>query len=303
MRRASFAWSPVSDSKNSRVPDFAMVPMFCTTSSRDIPTPLSDTVSVCAALSNEMRILRAGSDSYSALSASASKRSLSAASAALEMSSRRKISLLLYKEWIIRCRSCFTSAWKPSVSFTVIDSVISVQCLYFRMADPLTGSCLCGALRYTVTAPVAELRAYHCTHCQKSSGAGGTVNAVLASDAFRITQGTPKRYAARADSGRTLFQFFAATAARPYTASAKPIPAWWWCARAPWTMPVTCGSPRTSGRTAPGRGRTSTRRRSSIPDNPRRGHGQGLSRRNLSLDQGPREVVRLRQACRPGDTE
>jgi hypothetical protein len=31
-------------------------------------------------------------------------------------SSRRKISLLLYKEWIIRCSSCFTSAWKPRVS-------------------------------------------------------------------------------------------------------------------------------------------------------------------------------------------
>ena len=32
------------------------------------------------------------------------------------MSSRRKISLLLYKEWIISFSSCLTSAWKPSVS-------------------------------------------------------------------------------------------------------------------------------------------------------------------------------------------
>jgi hypothetical protein len=83
------------------------------------------------------------------------------------------------------------------------------------MADPLTGSCLCGAVRYTVTAPVAELRACHCTHCQKSSGAGGAVNAVLASDAFRITQGTPKRYAARADSGRTLYRFFCSDCGSP----------------------------------------------------------------------------------------
>ena len=41
------------------------------------------------------------------------KRSLSAASAALETSSRRKISLFEYKEWIINCSSCFTSVWKP----------------------------------------------------------------------------------------------------------------------------------------------------------------------------------------------
>ena len=120
MSRASFAWSPVSDSTNSRVPERAMVPMFCTTSSRDMPTPLSETVMVRAALSTDTRIFSSGSDSYSALFASASKRSLSAASEALEISSRRKISLLLYKEWIIRCSSCFTSAWKPSVSLAVM---------------------------------------------------------------------------------------------------------------------------------------------------------------------------------------
>ncbi len=50
---------------------------------------------------------------------SASKRSLSEASAALEMSSRRKISLLEYSEWIISCSSCLTSVWKPRVSFWV----------------------------------------------------------------------------------------------------------------------------------------------------------------------------------------
>src|SRR5690242_20780369 len=47
---------------------------------------------------------------------SASKRSLSQASEALEISSRRKISRFEYSEWIISCSSCFTSAWNPSVS-------------------------------------------------------------------------------------------------------------------------------------------------------------------------------------------
>jgi hypothetical protein len=83
------------------------------------------------------------------------------------------------------------------------------------MPEALTGSCLCGAIRYTVTAPVTELRACHCTHCQKSSGAAGTVNAVLPSEAFKLTGGRPKRYDARADSGRTLHRFFCGDCGSP----------------------------------------------------------------------------------------
>ncbi len=83
------------------------------------------------------------------------------------------------------------------------------------MPAPLTGSCLCGAIRYTVGVPVTELRACHCTHCQKASGAAGTVNAVLPSTAFKITQGTPKRYDAKADSGRTLYRYFCGDCGSP----------------------------------------------------------------------------------------
>ena len=65
---------------------------------------------VRAARSKLTRILSSGSFSHRAWSASASKRSLSQASEALEISSRRKISLLLYKECTIRFSSCLTSA-------------------------------------------------------------------------------------------------------------------------------------------------------------------------------------------------
>ena len=85
MRCASFASSPVSLSKNSRVPDFAIVPMFSITSWRDMPMPLSDTVIVRAPWSKLTRILSSGSLSNSALSVSASKRSLSHASDAFEI--------------------------------------------------------------------------------------------------------------------------------------------------------------------------------------------------------------------------
>ena len=79
----------------------------------------------------------------------------------------------------------------------------------------MNGGCLCGAIRYTVSAPVTELRACHCTNCQKASGAGGSVNAMMASTAFKITQGTPKRYTAVADSGRTLHRYFCGDCGSP----------------------------------------------------------------------------------------
>jgi hypothetical protein len=92
------------------------------------------------------------------------------------------------------------------------------------MADKLSGSCLCGAIRYVITAPVTELRACHCANCQKSSGAGGSVNAPVASSAFRITQGTPKRYTAVADSGRTLHRYFCGDCGSPIYSQRENAP-------------------------------------------------------------------------------
>ena len=71
-----------------------------------------------------------------------------------------------------------------------------------------TGGCLCGAIRYTVTAPITELRHCHCRDCQKASGAHGAVVALIKRDDFKLEKGTPKRYTGKAASGRTLYRFF-----------------------------------------------------------------------------------------------
>ncbi len=92
------------------------------------------------------------------------------------------------------------------------------------MAAPLIGSCLCGAIRYTVDAPISELRACHCAHCQKASGAGGSVNAVVPSSSFKITQGTPKRFDAKADSGRTLHRYFCGDCGSPIYSQRATMP-------------------------------------------------------------------------------
>jgi hypothetical protein len=83
------------------------------------------------------------------------------------------------------------------------------------LADPIHGSCLCGAIRFTLDVPVKELRACHCRNCQKASGAGGSVNAVAPSTAFHLAQGRPKRYSARADSGRLLHRYFCGDCGSP----------------------------------------------------------------------------------------
>jgi hypothetical protein len=83
------------------------------------------------------------------------------------------------------------------------------------MPTALTGGCLCGAIRYTIRQPISELRACRCKNCQKASGAGGSVNAAVPSSAFTLTKGTPKRYSAVADSGRTLHRYFCAECGSP----------------------------------------------------------------------------------------
>lgn len=92
------------------------------------------------------------------------------------------------------------------------------------MTIPLSGGCLCGAIRYTVSVPIAGLRACHCTHCQKTSGSGSSVNAVVPGAAFTITQGTPRHYADKADSGRTLFRYFCADCGSPLYAHRETSP-------------------------------------------------------------------------------
>jgi hypothetical protein len=89
----------------------------------------------------------------------------------------------------------------------------------------MTGGCLCGAIRYEISAPVTGLRACHCINCQKHSGAQGTVNAVVPTDSFRITKGAPKKYDDSATrSGRTLSRFFCAECGSPIYSTRNPNP-------------------------------------------------------------------------------
>jgi hypothetical protein len=76
------------------------------------------------------------------------------------------------------------------------------------MSKPLNGGCLCGAVRYTVTAPLTSVVACHCTHCRKISGAGSSHNVIVPTSAVTFTGAKVKRYQDKADSGNVLFRHF-----------------------------------------------------------------------------------------------
>ena len=88
----------------------------------------------------------------------------------------------------------------------------------------LTGGCLCGAIRYRVDAEISELRHCHCRDCQKASGAHGAVVALIPRDKVTLEKGTPKRYAGKAASGRTLYRFFCPDCGSPLFGQRETMP-------------------------------------------------------------------------------
>jgi hypothetical protein len=54
---------------------------------------------------------------------------------------------------------------------------------------PLTGGCLCGGVRFEVTAPPVSAVYCHCTRCQRRTGTAAAASARLAPGSLRITRG------------------------------------------------------------------------------------------------------------------
>jgi hypothetical protein len=54
---------------------------------------------------------------------------------------------------------------------------------------PLTGGCLCGGVRFTVTAPLGPAGYCHCTRCQRRSGTAASPQAAVSPGSVSITDG------------------------------------------------------------------------------------------------------------------
>jgi hypothetical protein len=54
---------------------------------------------------------------------------------------------------------------------------------------PLTGGCLCGAVRFRIDAPLVRASYCHCTRCQRRTGTAASAQALTAPGSMTITQG------------------------------------------------------------------------------------------------------------------
>ena len=63
-----------------------------------------------------------------------------------------------------------------------------------RTATAHTGGCLCGAVRFRATGPLAPAAHCHCTMCRKASGAPVVTFTRVGLNEFAFTKGKPKEY-------------------------------------------------------------------------------------------------------------
>jgi hypothetical protein len=69
------------------------------------------------------------------------------------------------------------------------------------MPTSFTGGCLCGAIRYEVSAEPMMMFNCHCRDCQRTTGTAFTPVIYVPAEAFRITQGSPHYYSTSSDMG------------------------------------------------------------------------------------------------------
>ena len=70
------------------------------------------------------------------------------------------------------------------------------------MALKLTGGCGCGALRYRLKAEPMIVHCCHCKDCQRQTGSGFVINAIIERDNIEIEQGATAVTTLPTDSGR-----------------------------------------------------------------------------------------------------
>ena len=74
------------------------------------------------------------------------------------------------------------------------------------------GGCLCGALRYEVTADPVRVTYCHCRYCQRATGSAYAVEPIFQRCDFHVTAGTPATYShSSSTSSRRLTANFCAT--------------------------------------------------------------------------------------------
>ena len=66
---------------------------------------------------------------------------------------------------------------------------------------PLTGGCLCGGVRWEITAPLVFAGYCHCTRCQRRTGSAAAASARIAPGSLRVISGENLIHAYRPPDG------------------------------------------------------------------------------------------------------
>ncbi len=79
------------------------------------------------------------------------------------------------------------------------------------MGELVTGGCLCGAVRYEVSADPVMSEHCYCRDCQRVTGAAMGSLMFVPKEAFRLTKGELKFFAVKANSGNEVTRGFCGT--------------------------------------------------------------------------------------------
>ena len=79
---------------------------------------------------------------------------------------------------------------------------------------PITGGCLCGAVRYSMDAEPVAMAVCHCRNCQKQAGSALSVIAVFPRASLSL-EGTPKVYEDEGTSGQAVYRNFCPNCGSP----------------------------------------------------------------------------------------
>src|SRR5690606_3512000 len=91
------------------------------------------------------------------------------------------------------------------------------------MKRPITGGCVCGAVRYACDAPPIAMLKCHCRDCQRVSGSPHVCAVLLPRHAFRFTHGKPKYYCTPSDAGGLHRRGFCADCGSRLTGGEDPM--------------------------------------------------------------------------------
>lgn len=83
------------------------------------------------------------------------------------------------------------------------------------MTSPFQGGCLCGAVRYESSSEPLAVMDCHCRSCQHASGGASATAVVVPKDAFRVLQGTPKKFTSTGDTGKPVHRYFCEACGAP----------------------------------------------------------------------------------------